>query len=152
MLLTFLFRVLYFICSLSCLTFCTSVWSLSRLPFYFSGWAFYLNGQYLALQVFYFNSSHSPLKGLYFVLLRFLSLWPVFGIAGTLLSIPLCLCCPTRHSHICKAILFNLLAGLLQVLLFLLIVGWIWSILWGMNMVTLACELSLQKMERKKEN
>ncbi|KAL3873943.1 hypothetical protein ACJMK2_037020 [Sinanodonta woodiana] len=37
-----------------------------------------------------------------------------------------------------KAFLLNLLSAFLQMLTFLVILGWIWSILWGMNFIQIA--------------
>lgn len=41
-----------------------------------------------------------------------------------------------------NAFLLNILAGFLQMVTFIIIVGWIWSILWGMNFVQLASKLT----------
>ncbi|KAK6182930.1 hypothetical protein SNE40_010502 [Patella caerulea] len=58
---------------------------------------------------------------------------------GTLIASWTTLCgCPTRLGHPVKAWALNLLAALLQMISFLLIVGWVWSIIWGMNFVQLA--------------
>ncbi|XP_052058748.1 protein stum homolog [Mytilus californianus] len=44
----------------------------------------------------------------------------------------------TKISKRRNAFLLNLLAAFLQMVTFLVIVGWIWSILWGMNFVQIA--------------
>jgi len=58
---------------------------------------------------------------------------------GTLLSSFMVFCCgPTRIKSPCRAFGLNIVCGLLQMVTFVIIVGWIWSILWGMNFVQLA--------------
>ncbi|CAK8692728.1 unnamed protein product [Clavelina lepadiformis] len=49
----------------------------------------------------------------------------------------------------CKDFLLNLVAFLLQLLTALLIVGWIWSIFWGMNVVTQANEVKTIEQAKK---
>lgn len=44
----------------------------------------------------------------------------------------------TKISKPRNAFMLNLLAAFLQMVTFLVIVGWIWSILWGMNFVQIA--------------
>ncbi|XP_060074343.1 protein stum homolog [Ylistrum balloti] len=44
----------------------------------------------------------------------------------------------TRIGKRVHAFVLNILAALLQMITFLVIVGWIWSILWGMNFVQFA--------------
>ena len=61
-------------------------------------------------------------------------------VSGTLLSAPTSFCCATRHTSRVRAFFYNLLATALQMLTFLVIVGWIWSIRWGIIMVQLARE------------
>ncbi|XP_064622949.1 protein stum homolog isoform X2 [Lineus longissimus] len=48
----------------------------------------------------------------------------------------------TKRSH---AFLLNLLAAFLQMLSFIIIVGWIWSILWGMTFIQLRLSQSESK-------
>lgn len=61
---------------------------------------------------------------------------------GTLLSAFSVFCCgtTTRISRPVVACLLNVLSALLQLATFLLIVGWVWSITWGMAFVQLAYE------------
>jgi len=71
---------------------------------------------------------------------------------GTLLSSFACLCCgSTRLDSPGKAFCLNLVSAILQMLTFLLIVGWIWSIIWGMNFVQLARTKTPQKGYEKGE-
>ncbi|XP_076463529.1 protein stum homolog isoform X2 [Babylonia areolata] len=58
---------------------------------------------------------------------------------GTFISAWTSLCgCKTRLGHPAKAFGLNLLAAFLQMVTFVLIVGWVWSIIWGMNFVQIA--------------
>lgn len=58
---------------------------------------------------------------------------------GTLISSFTVFCgAKTKISKRRNAFLLNLLAAFLQMVTFLVIVGWIWSILWGMNFVQIA--------------
>lgn len=58
---------------------------------------------------------------------------------GTIISAFTVFCgCPTKIEKRMNAFLLNILAGFLQMVTFIIIVGWIWSILWGMNFVQLA--------------
>jgi hypothetical protein len=59
---------------------------------------------------------------------------------GTLLAAFSVFCCgtTTRMNSALRAFLLNIVSGLLQLSTFLLIVGWIWSITWGMTFVQLA--------------
>lgn len=61
---------------------------------------------------------------------------------GTLLSAFSVFCCgtTTRINRPVVACLLNILSALLQLATFLLIVGWVWSITWGMAFVQLAYE------------
>ncbi|KAH3705264.1 protein stum homolog [Dreissena polymorpha] len=65
---------------------------------------------------------------------------------GTLVSAFTVLCgAPTMLNKPGPAFLFNLLSAFLQLVTFFVIVGWVWSILWGMNMVTLAMNWGEEK-------
>ncbi|GBO25130.1 hypothetical protein AVEN_68204-1, partial [Araneus ventricosus] len=43
--------------------------------------------------------------------------------------------CPTEYEDRCTALLYNLLASFLQLLTALIVVGWVWSIMWGITFV-----------------
>ncbi|PVD26196.1 hypothetical protein C0Q70_13865 [Pomacea canaliculata] len=67
----------------------------------------------------------------------------IFNIAipglGTFVSSWTCLCgCKTRLAAPAKAFGINLLSAFLQMISFVIIVGWVWSIIWGMNFVQIA--------------
>lgn len=58
---------------------------------------------------------------------------------GTLISSFTVFCCgSTNVSSRGRAFCFNILSALLQMITFIVIVGWIWSIIWGMTFVTLS--------------
>ncbi|GAB1609625.1 protein SPEC3-like [Argonauta hians] len=58
---------------------------------------------------------------------------------GTLLSAFTVFCVEkTRISSRGRAFCLNLLSAFLQMITFIIIVGWIWSIIWGMTFVSLA--------------
>lgn len=59
---------------------------------------------------------------------------------GTMISAFTVFCCgnTTRMRRPIHAMALNLVAGFFQISTFLIIVGWIWSILWGMTFVQLA--------------
>jgi hypothetical protein len=57
---------------------------------------------------------------------------------GTLLAAFLSLCFPHALENKCKGLFINLSAALLQIITAPIIVGWIWSCIWGMTMVQLA--------------
>ncbi|XP_072169316.1 protein stum homolog [Diadema setosum] len=59
---------------------------------------------------------------------------------GTLVSAFACLCCGYPEVRPVVAFFWNLLAAFLQMLTFVFIVGWIWSIIWGMTFISLASE------------
>ncbi|CAL1526188.1 unnamed protein product [Lymnaea stagnalis] len=60
---------------------------------------------------------------------------------GTFFSSWACLCgCKTKLGKPAKAFGLNLLSALLQMLSFVLIVGWVWSIIWGMNFLQIATQ------------
>uniref|UniRef100_A0A2L2YRF6 Protein SPEC3 n=1 Tax=Parasteatoda tepidariorum TaxID=114398 RepID=A0A2L2YRF6_PARTP len=55
---------------------------------------------------------------------------------GTFLAALTVLCgCPTEYDDRCKAFLYNVLASFLQLLTALIVVGWVWSIMWGITFV-----------------
>ncbi|KAL8620258.1 hypothetical protein ACOMHN_064548 [Nucella lapillus] len=61
------------------------------------------------------------------------------GVAWTFISAWTTLCgCKTRLGAPAKAFGLNLLSAFLQMVTFVLIVGWVWSIIWGMNFVQIA--------------
>ena len=63
----------------------------------------------------------------------------MMSITGTVISAFAALCgAPTIIKTKVNAFLLNLLSAFLQMITFLVIVGWVWSILWGMNMVQMA--------------
>lgn len=65
---------------------------------------------------------------------------------GTFIAAFTVLCgAPTALNKKSAAFLFNLLSAFLQMITFIIIVGWVWSILWGMNMVTLAMNWGEEK-------
>ncbi|XP_012942355.1 protein stum homolog [Aplysia californica] len=60
---------------------------------------------------------------------------------GTFFSAWTCLCgCKTKLGKPAKAFCLNLLSALLQMITFVFIVGWVWSIIWGMNFVQIATQ------------
>ncbi|XP_023931393.1 protein stum homolog isoform X3 [Lingula anatina] len=66
---------------------------------------------------------------------------------GTLISSFTVFCgCQTRSSKPIFAFFYNLLAALLQLATTIIIVGWIWSILWGMTMVQIAGQRNDRRM------
>lgn len=71
---------------------------------------------------------------------------------GTLLSAFTVFCCGyTESATPCRAFGWNILGGLLQAVTFVFIVGWIWSISWGMTFVTLASEYRHEKRKRHQQ-
>ncbi|XP_064603758.1 protein stum homolog [Liolophura sinensis] len=67
---------------------------------------------------------------------------------GTLISSFTVFCgSSTRISTPCKACWLNILAAFLQMITFFIIVGWIWSILWGMTFVQLSLRASEDKSD-----
>jgi len=63
-----------------------------------------------------------------------------FLLPGTLIAAFSVFCCgsTTRLESKFNAFLLNVVAGTLQLTTFLVIIGWIWSISWGMTFVQLA--------------
>ncbi|KAK3753377.1 hypothetical protein RRG08_005965 [Elysia crispata] len=58
---------------------------------------------------------------------------------GTFISSWTCLCgCQTKLGKPARAFGLNLLSAFLQMISFVVIVGWVWSIIWGMNFVQIA--------------
>ncbi|XP_052768698.1 protein stum homolog [Mya arenaria] len=58
---------------------------------------------------------------------------------GTLVSAFAVLCgAPTMLNKRVPAFFLDVLSAFLQLITFFVIVGWVWSILWGMNMITIA--------------
>ncbi|XP_055881083.1 protein stum homolog [Biomphalaria glabrata] len=58
---------------------------------------------------------------------------------GTFFTSWACLCgCKTKLGSPAKAFGLNLLSAILQMLSFVLIVGWVWSIIWGMNFLQIS--------------
>lgn len=72
-----------------------------------------------------------------------------FLFTGTLISSFTVFCgAKTKISKRRNAFLLNLLAAFLQMVTFLVIVGWIWSILWGMNFVQIACKYEMYILQK----
>lgn len=57
---------------------------------------------------------------------------------GTLIAAFLSLCFPHASGSKCKGFFVNIAAALLQVITAPIMVGWIWSCIWGMTMIQLA--------------
>ncbi|XP_054711328.1 protein stum homolog [Uloborus diversus] len=58
---------------------------------------------------------------------------------GTFLAALTVLCgCPTEYDDKCTAFLYNVLASLLQLFTALIVVGWVWSIMWGITFVSIS--------------
>ncbi|GFQ75960.1 hypothetical protein TNCT_408081 [Trichonephila clavata] len=61
---------------------------------------------------------------------------------GTLISAFTVFCgCTTEYQEKRQSLWYNLLAALLQLLMCPIIVGWIWSILWGITFVNISVSL-----------
>ncbi|XP_072027704.1 protein stum homolog [Amphiura filiformis] len=69
---------------------------------------------------------------------------------GTFISAFTVFCCGFTETTPCKAFFWNLFAAILQAITFIFIVGWIWSISWGMTFVTLSDEYRHEKLRGKK--
>jgi len=69
------------------------------------------------------------------IILAVLSIVP--GL-GTFFAAFFSLCFPHALENKCKGLFVNLAAALLQVITAPIMVGWIWSCIWGMTMVQLA--------------
>ncbi|XP_038075085.1 protein stum homolog [Patiria miniata] len=71
---------------------------------------------------------------------------------GTLVSAFSVFCCGFTRISSQRAFLWNLLAAVLQTITSIFIVGWIWSISWGMTFCTLATEYKYEKQVRGKQH
>ncbi|XP_022101349.1 protein stum homolog [Acanthaster planci] len=71
---------------------------------------------------------------------------------GTFLSSFSVFCCGFTRISSQRAFLWNLLAAVLQTVTCIFIVGWIWSISWGMTFCTLATEYKYEKQVRGKQH
>jgi len=60
---------------------------------------------------------------------------------GTFIAAFLSLCFPHASGGKCKGFWVNIAAALLQVITAPIMVGWIWSCIWGMTMIQLARKL-----------
>jgi len=72
--------------------------------------------------------------------------YEIFVFAGTLVMALAALCgakTSSKKQNRCLDFLINLGSGLLQILTAAVIVGWVWSIYWGMYIVTQASELQI---------
>ncbi|EEC13637.1 hypothetical protein IscW_ISCW011737 [Ixodes scapularis] len=66
----------------------------------------------------------------------------VVQIARTLLTTVAALCgCRTEHGSRWRAAGYNLLAALLQTLTAPFVVGWVWSIMWGITFVNVSASV-----------
>ncbi|XP_078492007.1 protein stum homolog [Ciona intestinalis] len=74
------------------------------------------------------------------------------GIGTFIMAI--CALCGCKTNSVkpnkCKDFALNILCGFLQLLLAIILVGWIWSIYWGINIVTIANETEERKKADKK--
>ncbi|XP_076321893.1 uncharacterized protein LOC143231141 [Tachypleus tridentatus] len=65
---------------------------------------------------------------------------------GTLLAGCTIVCgCKTEHSSRVKAIFYNVLAAILQLILAPIVIGWVWSIMWGITFVNISVTKELQE-------
>ncbi|XP_023218368.1 protein stum homolog [Centruroides sculpturatus] len=65
---------------------------------------------------------------------------------GTLIASVTVLCgCKTEHANRAKAFGYNLLAGLLQLITAPVVIGWVWSIMWGITFVNISTSKDLQE-------
>ncbi|XP_033110545.1 protein stum homolog [Anneissia japonica] len=64
---------------------------------------------------------------------------------GTFISAFTVFCCGYTETTPYKAFLWNVLAAFFQIITFPVVVGWIWSILWGMTFVTLSADYAHEK-------
>ncbi|KHN78955.1 putative transmembrane protein C1orf95 -like protein [Toxocara canis] len=73
---------------------------------------------------------------------------------GTIIAALSTLCCSTLPHHVTRsrALPMNLLAGFLQFITFPLVVGCVWSIIWGLLFIQIAQEKKLEEeiMQRRK--
>lgn len=77
---------------------------------------------------------------------------PAFAVSvrdpfpGTFLAAFTVLCgCPTEYGDEdrCTAFLYNVLASFLQLLTALIVVGWVWSIMWGITFVGISSKCTI---------
>jgi len=80
------------------------------------------------------------------IILAVLSIVP--GL-GTFFAAFFSLCFPHALENKCKGFFVNLAAALLQVITAPIMVGWIWSCIWGMTMVQLARKLKRLQIQYK---
>jgi len=66
---------------------------------------------------------------------------------GTTFAAFFSLCFPHALENKCKGFFINIAAAILQVITSPIMVGWIWSVIWGMTMVQLARKLKRLKRE-----
>ncbi|XP_022253962.1 uncharacterized protein LOC111088358 [Limulus polyphemus] len=65
---------------------------------------------------------------------------------GTLLAGCTIVCgCRTEYSSRVKAIFLNILAAILQLILAPIVIGWVWSIMWGITFVNISVTKELQE-------
>ncbi|GIX70477.1 hypothetical protein CDAR_280621 [Caerostris darwini] len=69
----------------------------------------------------------------------------ILQFSGTLISAFTVFCgCTTEHKDKKQSLLYNLLAALLQLLLCPIVVGWIWSVLWGITFVNISVSKAVE--------
>ncbi|XP_071962591.1 protein stum homolog [Antedon mediterranea] len=71
---------------------------------------------------------------------------------GTFVSAFTVFCCGYTETTPTKAFLWNVLVAFLQILTFAVVVGWIWSIMWGMTFVTLSADYEHEKELNEKRS
>lgn len=71
---------------------------------------------------------------------------------GTLVSAFAVFSCPTEYDTKSEAFVNNLIAALLQVLTLIILVGYIWSILWGVIFVSVALDTDKNEKDQKTED
>lgn len=72
--------------------------------------------------------------------------------SGTFVSAFSVFCCGFAERQACSAFGWNLLAAALQLLTVFLLVGWIWSIHWGIMFVTLSSEYEHERLKRNRRS
>lgn len=68
------------------------------------------------------------------------------GIGTLLTTIAAMVGCRTEHSSRWRAAGYNLLAALLQALTAPFVIGWVWSIMWGITFVNVSVNKDLQEV------